>query len=303
MKRKIVFILGPTSSGKTLAALSFAERNGGEIVSCDSMQVYRDMDIITQAPGDDVLSRVPHYLVKMLSPEEEFSAARFVEEAGKSIRLILEKGKIPVFAGGTGLYVKALVDGLFTSPPKDDDFRARMNRAALEQGPEYLYSRLLKVDPDTASRLHPNDIRRVVRALEVYELTGRAIRDKKNEACGIAGIYDLRMFGLSMPRGLLYSRIEDNVESMFSRGLVDEVERILKRSLSLTAEKALGIKEVSLFLDGKLTLEEAKAELKKNTRRYAKRQLTWFRADSRVKWLDARKDPGDIAGEISDMIK
>ncbi|MGB2879799.1 MAG: tRNA (adenosine(37)-N6)-dimethylallyltransferase MiaA [Candidatus Omnitrophota bacterium] len=296
--QKIIFIVGPTSSGKTEVAISLAEKLGGEIISCDSMQVYRGMDIITRPPGEKLLSRVPHHLIKSISPDEEYSAARFVEEATRLIEDIISRKKTPVIAGGTGLYMKSLIDGLFSSPPKDEDLRKELEEEAHRQGNEALYKRLEEVDPGTASALHPNDLRRVIRALEVYELSGETIHEKKKESSGIGDKYDCKIFGMDFPREVLYGRINETVDQMFSEGLVEEVKRLREQPLSKTAGKALGIKEVCAFLDGREGFDEMTEELKKNTRKYAKRQLTWFRADERVEWVDANRDVNDITGDI-----
>ena len=296
--KTVIFIVGPTSSGKSAVAARLAERSNGEIISCDSMQIYRDMDVITRTPGDDLLSRARHHLIRTLPPEEESNAARFVEEAESIIISIISEGRVPVVAGGTGLYMKALVDGIFFSPPKDTEFRGRLREIALEKGREHLYRQLEEIDPGTAAGLHPNDMRRIVRALEIYKLTGKTIHEKKTESEGISGKYDCRMFGLDIPRKTLYARIDSAVEEMFKEGLVDEVKRLKRRKLSLTAEKALGVREVSAFLNGEISLEQAKEQLKKNTRRYAKRQLTWFRGDKRVMWVDADRDVEEIVEDI-----
>ncbi|MFH1395176.1 MAG: tRNA (adenosine(37)-N6)-dimethylallyltransferase MiaA [Candidatus Omnitrophota bacterium] len=298
MRNRIIFILGPTSSGKTKVAIEVAKKMNGEIVSCDSMQVYKDMDVLTQVPGDVFLNKVPHHLIKVVSPEQEFNAAKFVNMAQEVIDNICKKGKMPVFAGGTGLYVKALVDGMFPAPPKDETLREELLKLAKKMGNEYLYSELEKVDPDTAARLHSNDLRRIVRALEIFKLTGKTMQEKKSETRGITENYDCRMFGLSLPRKMLYERIENTVDKMFREGLVAEIEKLRTRKLSLTAARALGIKEVSAYLDGEISFEKAEEELKKNTRRYAKRQLTWFRSDNRIEWIDADRDAALVADEI-----
>lgn len=295
MKNKIIFILGPTASGKTKVAIELAKRLNGEVVSCDSMQVYEKMEIITQSVIDPATG---HHLLKVISPEEEFNAAKFIKMATGAIRAILKKGKLPIFAGGTGLYVKRLLDGIFSSPPKDIKLRRTFENIAKEKGNEYLHDELKKVDPVRAGELHFNDTRRIVRALEIFKLTGGKLTDKKNDSRGIFNKFDCRLFGLSLPRDVLYARIEARVDAMFNEGLVEEVKALKKRALSLTASKALGVKEVMAHLDGKMNLEETKKELKKNTRRYAKRQLTWFRADGRIEWIDADRDIGEIVDEI-----
>lgn len=303
MKPPVIFIVGPTSSGKSLVAVHLAMRINGEIVSCDSMQVYKDMNVVTQVPQKDLLSCIPHHLIRVIPPEKEFGVMQFVKEARKLIDLIISKGKIPIIAGGTGLYIKALIDGIFPSLPKDESFRGNLHKIASEKGNKFLYNWLMKIDPDSADRLHPNDIRRVIRALEVYKQTGKTISKKKTESKGIFRKYDCKMFGLKIPRELLYARINSTVEKMFEEGLVDEVRQLIKRKLGLTAEKALGIKEVSALLNGEMDLESTKEELKKNTRKYAKRQLTWFRADKRIIWLNATRDAEFVVKDIVKRIK
>jgi tRNA dimethylallyltransferase len=296
----LFFILGPTSSGKSSIAVALAERINGEVVSCDSMQVYKDMDILTQAPAEELTSRVPHHLTRLVPPEEEFNAARFAKLAGDAAEDIISRGKVPVFAGGTGLYVKALVDGLFSAPPGDKKLRTRLERLAAEHGNGYLHDMLTELDPEAASEIHPNNVKKVIRAIEVYETTGKTVSEKKQETKGLADRYDCRMFGLEWPREELYSRIENTVDRMFVSGLIDEVVALLSRNLSITAGKALGIKEVKAFLNGECGEQEAKEELKKNTRCYAKRQLTWFRADKRIKWINASRSAEEI---VDDMVK
>jgi len=302
MRNTVIFIIGPTSSGKSVVAAHLAEKLNGEVISCDSMQVYKDMDVITRPPKEDLLSRVTHHLVGTIPPEEEFNAARFASEAGSIINTIVSGGRIPVVVGGTGLYIRALVDGIFAAPPKDGILRERLREIAAREGKEYLYRQLEDVDPETANRLHPNDMRRIIRALEVYKLTGKTIGEKKTGSEGISRKYDCKMFALEIPRSTLYARIDSTVEGMFREDLAGEVEQLKRRRLSLTAEKALGIKEISAFLDGRINIKKAEEELKKNTRRYAKRQLTWFRGDKRVVWIDADRDVGEIAEDVMETI-
>ncbi|MDD4013919.1 MAG: tRNA (adenosine(37)-N6)-dimethylallyltransferase MiaA [Candidatus Omnitrophica bacterium] len=303
MKPIIIFILGPTSSGKSAVAAALAGRINGEVISCDSMQVYKDMDIITQAPGDDILSLAPHHLLRFLDPKEPYSAARYSSDAEKEISGVISRSHVPVFAGGTGLYVKALVDGIIDMPAGNEKIRRGLEKEALEKGSEYLHGLLFEADPHAAARLHPNDVRRVVRALEIHELGGRAVQDSGKEKRGIFNKYDIKMFGLDVPREDLYARIENNVERMFSAGLVEEVRRLLEKGPAKTALQALGIKEVSAYIDGAMTLKEVREELKMNTRRYAKRQLTWFRADKRIEWVNAARRVEEIVQEIVDQLK
>jgi len=301
-KKSVIFIVGPTSSGKTRVASGLADEVFGEIISCDSMQVYKDMDIITQAPPKEYLLKTEHYLVRVLPPEEEFSAAHFLQEAQECIEIIIAKGKTPIFAGGTGLYVKSLLDGLFASPPKSIEIRERLEDIAEAKGTEYLHAKLKKIDDEAAGKIHPNDLRRIVRALEVYELTGKTISEKKAETEGFSEKYDCKIFGLKLPRTLLYERIERAVDDMFEKGIIEEVKSLKGRDLSITAEKALGIKEISNYIDGKTGLKEAKDEIKKNTRRYAKRQMTWFRSDKRIEWINADQPIEKIIEEIIQVL-
>lgn len=297
-KGKVIFIVGPTSSGKTPLSLELAEKINAEIISCDSMQIYKGMDILTSAPGREDLSRVPHYLVKELEPSEEYSAAAFAAKAEDLIRAILSREKVPLVVGGTGLYMKALVVGLFDSPPKDEELREELSREAQEKGVECLFERLKRVDPDTCEKISSHDLKRIIRALEVYELTGDTIHARKKTSRGIGAEYECRLFALDLPREILYARINNAVDRMFDQGIIEEVKSLLGRALSLTASKAIGIKEVSGLLEGKMSLEEAKEEMKKNTRRYAKRQLTWFRADKRIEWIDADKNMKEMLEEM-----
>lgn len=303
MRSLIVFILGPTSSGKSAVAARLAEKAGGEVISCDSMQVYKGMGIITQAPGSELLSRAPHHLIGAVPPEEEYSAARFSREAGEAVKKIMSRGNIPVVAGGTGLYVRALVDGLFESPAKDEELRRSLKELAALKGPSYLHDKLQRIDPATAEKLHVNDMRRIIRALEVYELTGSTMSEKKAATRGISDDHDCGMFALRLERPVLYSRIDRTVGAMFERGVVEEVKRLKQKQLSLTAEKALGVKEISALLEGRATEDQAREELKKNTRNYAKRQLTWFRADKRITWIDADRPAEEIAEDILKLIE
>jgi len=300
MKPILVFILGPTASGKSEVAVRLAERIGGEIISCDSMQVYSDMEILTQAPGKDMVSRVKHHLLGVIKPEEEFSVAKFIELAAGAIEDILSRGKIPVLSGGTGLYVKALLEGLFSSPPKDKELREKLEREALEKGNMYLYGKLKKIDPEAASGIDPQNLRRVIRALEVFELTGKTFSEKKTETKGIGDRYNVGLFALEVPRDVLIGRIEKRVDKMFYSGLVDEVKELIGRKVSLTASKALGLKEVSCFVSGEIGSDEVKEELKIKTRQYAKRQMTWLRAVNHLEWVDAERAVDEIVFDVAE---
>jgi len=283
---KVIFIVGPTAIGKTGLAVKLAKKTRGEIISCDSMQIYKGMDILSQAPSKDDRRSVRHHLVGLLDPDKEYSAAAFRREAGRIIDLIRRRKKVPIVAGGSGLYVKALVDGLFSSPKADLKFRKKMAALASRHGTGRLHARLAAVDPAAAERIHPNDARRIIRALEVYHSTGRTMTELKAGTKGLAGCYRIKLFGLTGPREEIYSAIETRVDRMFAGGILREVKRLKQKKLSKTAKAVLGFKEVSGYLDGKYDLDTARYLLKRNTRHFAKRQLAWFRADKRIKWFD-----------------
>lgn len=290
---RIVFIVGPTATGKTALAVKLAAKIGGDIVSADSMQAYKGMEIVSQAPTASERRRARHHLTGYIDPRKESNVASFRRSATRAIRSIIKRKKIPIVVGGSGLYVKALVDGLFPSPAADVEFRKKM------QGRPGLYKMLSKIDPVSASRIHPNDERRIIRALEIHHATGKTMTELASETRGLKDEYDISIFGLNMARGKLYGAIERRVERMFKAGAVDEVRRLSKKRLSKTAAAVLGLKEIKGFLNGEYGIEEARELLKKNTRHFAKRQLAWFRADKRIKWFDvSRVDNKEIVKKI-----
>jgi tRNA dimethylallyltransferase len=275
-----LILTGPTGSGKTELALELAERSGAEIVAMDSMTLYRGMDIGTAKPTLAERQRVPHHLIDVLDPWQSASVAWWLEQAAVCSRDIAARGRRALIVGGTGLYLKALLRGLFDGPPADAALRQRLLAEAEESGHNVLHHRLTQVDPVAAARLHVNDVRRVVRALEVYELTGRAISawqeqwltSNQPEAPG-------RVLCLTLPRAELYDRINNRVQRMIDAGLIDEVEalRRLPQPLSREASQALGYKEVFEYLDGRATRAETIVRIQTRSRNFAKRQLTWFR--------------------------
>ncbi|MCX5665520.1 MAG: tRNA (adenosine(37)-N6)-dimethylallyltransferase MiaA [Candidatus Omnitrophica bacterium] len=284
-KSAAIFIVGPTAIGKTALALDLARKINGEIISCDSMQVYKGMDILSQSPKKTETKKVRYHLVRFLSPTKEYSAGSFKRIAAHLIDDIIRRGKTPIIAGGTGLYVKALVDGLFPTPKADPKFRKEMYDHAARYGNMRLYKKLEKIDPDSASTIHPNNVRRVVRALEICHSTGRTMTELKRGTKGIADKYRIKIFGLNAPREEVYANVNARVEKMFASGVVREVKKLSGKRLSRTARAALGLKEILGYLKEEYSLDEAKELMKRNTRRYAKRQLTWFRADKRIKWI------------------
>lgn len=278
----VYFLAGPTASGKTKLSLELAKKFNAEVISCDSMCVYKGMDILTSKPGRAEMKEIRHHLIDIISPGREFSAAQYRKLALKAIDDILERGKTPLFVGGSGLYVKAVVDGLFPTAKKDMKFRKKQEGLAEKYGKAYLYRKLKKIDPDRAGKIHPNDLRRIIRALEIY------YTEKKRPSELNAGTeplkYDFKILGLDIDRNELYKNINDRVEEMFKKGIVKEVRKLSRQRLSMTAKKALGYNEVLGYIKGRYSLDEAKELLKKNTRHFAKRQLTWFRQDKRIKW-------------------
>ncbi len=273
-------LTGPTGSGKSALALELAERLGAEIISMDSMTLYRGMDIGTAKPTPEERRRVPHHLIDVLDPWESASVAWWLERAAECCRDIEARGRRVLIVGGTALYLKALLHGLFEGPPADEALRQRLTTEAEQRGAQVLHDRLGEIDPATAQRLHPNDLRRIVRALEVWELTGRPISAWQSQWTHDAesGPAD-RILYLDLPREQLYARIDARVPAMMAAGLVDEVRalRQLPRPLSREAAQALGYKEAFAHLDGRATLEETTALIQTRSRQFAKRQLTWFR--------------------------
>ncbi|NIA15433.1 MAG: tRNA (adenosine(37)-N6)-dimethylallyltransferase MiaA [Nitrospiraceae bacterium] len=288
----LLAIVGPTASGKTALAICVAERLGTEIVSADSMQFYRGMEIGTGAPTADELERIPHHFVGFLDPSEDFSAGKFETQAKALVRNLNRNGKTAVVAGGSGLYVSALIDGLFPGPAKDEAIRARLAGEAGELGAAPLYERLKSVDPDYANRIQPGDLRRIVRALEVHELTGSPLSHLHRRHRESVAPLDAVQVGLDYDREVLYARVNARVDAMLTAGLLDEVQSLLNHGYGEHIERlrSLGYREMAAHLRGECTLEEATELMKRNTRRYAKRQLTWFRGDERVQWLRVEAD-------------
>ena len=284
---KVVFIVGPTGAVKTQIAINLAKKIDGEIICCDSMQIYKGLDILTGKPTAGQMSEVPHHLFSIKNLTENFSVAAYRKQALKKMKEIHGRGKIPIFVGGTGLYAQALLDGLFSSPQRDLRLRKKFQGQAAKYGARYLYEKLKKIDPQAANIINANDLRRIVRALEVYSVTGMTISQLKlNTSGGIYKRYPTCILCLYFKnRFLLYGRINQRVERMFSQGVVDEVKKAISIKLSMTASQALGIKHIKDFIKGKHGIERAKELLKLDTRRYAKRQLSWFRRDKRAKWV------------------
>lgn len=273
-----LFLTGPTASGKTAAGIELARRLDAEIVSMDSMALYSGMDIGTAKPTLAERLLAPHHLIDVVSPYEDYSVARYVSDAASVVREIESRGRRALFVGGTPLYLKSLLRGIFAGPEADWAIRRRLLQQAHDQGEAALHARLAEVDPQSAARLHPRDVRRVVRALEVFELTGQPISAWQQQTASPADASP-RVFVLDLPRPVLHERINRRVDAMFEQGLVAEVERLLAGgALSHTASQAVGYREVIEHLDGKLDLEATIELVKLRTRQFAKRQMTWFRS-------------------------
>lgn len=301
MKRKpVVFIVGPTAVGKTEAAVKLAQKINAEIVSCDSMQIYKGMEIITSKPALSLRKKIPHHLLDLISPAKVYNVAKYRKEALKKVKEIIKKGKVPLFVGGTGLYISLLIDGIFECRAQDNAIRNRLFNESGRFGSKGLYARLKRVDPKAAAKIHPNDARRIIRALEVFETTGKRISDLQKQRQGLSKDYDVKIFCLDMTREKLNKRIDARVEKMFAKGLVQEVKKLLKLKLSRTASYAIGIREIKGYLAGEYDLDQAKRLMSKSSRLYAKRQLTWFRKDKRINWIkvDFNEKPKDIALKI-----
>ncbi len=300
MKEKIVFLIGPTAVGKSKTAVSLAKKINAEIISCDSMQVYKGMDIITSKPPIVLRKIAPHHLISVIYPDKEYNVSRYYKDTARKVKEVLKRGKVPLIVGGTGLYMSILIDGIFKSRASSEVVRNRLYKEAEGRGSGYLYNKLKKADPEAAIRIHPNDTKRIIRALEVFEATGEPISKLQKQRRGLQDKYEIKVYGLNMQREKLYQKIEERVEKMFTGGLIGEVKRLLKLKLSKTAAYAIGIKELKGFFCGLYGLDEAKRLIKRNTRLYAKRQMTWFRKDRRINWIEVgeKEKPQSIANRI-----
>ena len=280
--RNIIFLVGPTAIGKSEVSLHLAKLLNAEIISCDSMQVYKGMDIGTQKISLSDRKKIPHHLIDVISPARNFSVADFRKKALSSIEKIHKKNKSVLFVGGTALYMKALVDGLFPSPEADRALRKKLLLEEKESYKGFLHKKLKKVDSKTAKLLHPNDTRRIIRALEIYINTNIPMSELKKETKGLKDNYNIKIFCLNQDRDTLYENINKRVDSMFKRGLLAECKRLKIKRLSRSAGQALGYKEIFTYLNKKISLSDAKELIKRSTRNLAKRQLSWFRNDKRI---------------------
>ena len=301
-KPKLIVVAGPTASGKTACAVELCRRIGGEVISADSMQIYRGMDVLSAMPTEEEMRGVPHHMLGVADPSERYSAAMYRDKANVAIADVLAREKKAVVCGGTGLYINALTRPLSFSERSDEKLHDELLALADEPGGRArLHAMLRQVDPESADRLHENDVRRVARAIEIFRLTGVTQTEQARLDAQREGDYDETVFALDWPRDALYRRIDQRVDAMIEAGLVNEVRRLMKDEARYpTAAQAIGYKEIAAALLGRMTLDEAIARVKQATRNFAKRQLTWFRRDPRTVWIPAQaRTPEAIAGEMA----
>lgn len=288
-KGKMIVLTGPTAVGKTALSIALAKEIGGEIISADSMQVYRYMDIGSAKISKEEMHGVPHHLIDVLDPSEEFHVYRFQQMAKEAVKEIYQNGHIPIVAGGTGFYIQALLYDIDFSTEEDHTaLRAELEKTAAEKGSAYLHEQLKEIDPVSAQEIHPNNQKRIIRALEFYRLNGAKISDHNQMQRQKEAAYDFRYFVLNDDRARLYQRIEERVDEMLEKGLLNEVKRLKEMGYQrdLVSMQGLGYKELLSHLAGECTLDEAIYLIKRNTRRFAKRQLTWFRRERNIIWLE-----------------
>lgn len=283
----VAAVVGPTATGKTHLAVELALRFSGEVISADSMQIYRGLDIGTAKPTLEEMQGVPHYLVGFLDPSQPFSVAEYVRLASEAAADIRKRGKLPIIAGGTGLYVSSFLKGLNFSPEgRDDALRSLLREKAKRDGPQSLVEELRTFDPESAARIHPNNVGRVIRAIEVYRVTGVTMSEQMRRSREAPSVYDAAVIGLAYrDRTKLYDAIERRVDRMMEAGLLQEAESVYTMEHPATAAQAIGYKEFFPYFRGECTLEEAIETVKRESRRYAKRQLTWFRREESVEWI------------------
>ena len=288
-KNKVIVICGPTASGKTALSIELAKQIHGEIVSCDSMQIYKDMNIGTAKPTPEEMQGIKHYLIGYVSPEERYSVSDYKSDAKKAIKEIIKKGKMPIVVGGTGLYLDSLIYEIEYQDIKlDEAYRQKLEQEVEEKGLEELYEKAKQIDAKAMEKISQNDKKRILRVLEIYHATGKTKTEQEMESRKKEVEYDYKVYALNWDRQKLYDRINKRVDIMIEQGLIEEVKQILKKYDTFpTAMQGLGYKEVVEYLEGKVTIEEMIEKIKMETRRYAKRQLTWFRKNKQTIWLNA----------------
>lgn len=286
-KPKVIVICGPTASGKTALSIELAKKVNGEIISSDSMQIYKDMDIGTAKPTEKEMQGIKHYLIDFVEPNQRYSVAEFKKDAENAIEEVLEKDKTPIVVGGTGLYVDSLIYGIeYPDIELDEKYREELEKRADKEGLELLYNEAKKIDPQAIEKISKNDKKRILRILEIYKATGKNKTEQEKESRKNGIKYDYKVFAINMDREILYDRINKRVDIMIENGLIEEVEKLLKKYTEFpTAMQGLGYKEVVEYLQGKITKEEMIEKIKRETRRYAKRQITWFKKNKQTIWI------------------
>ncbi len=299
-KIKLIVVVGPTASGKTGLGIQLAQAIGGEIVSADSMQIYRYMNIGTAKPTPAELTKASHHLIDCLDPKQPYNAGKFVEDADRCIREIDQRGKFAIVLGGTSLYIRALVQGIIPVPDTPPKLKEEVHGMVEREGLAKVYERLKALDPKSASPLHPNDVSRICRAMEVVLQTGRSIQEFQNRHRFQSKRYDAYFLGVRWPREILYERINRRIVMMIDEGLIEEVESLLQRGYdeSLPSMKSIGYKQACQYLKGEFSKEEMIADIQQKTRHYAKKQMTWYRKDESVVWLDQ----GNLTEEVKQDI-
>ena len=298
-KPKVMVICGPTASGKTALSIELAKKINGEIISSDSMQIYKDMDIGTAKPSKEEMQGIQHYLLDFVEPSQRYSVAEFKKDAEKAIEEILQKGKTPIIVGGTGLYVDSLIYGIeYQTIEFDEQYRKQLEERVEKEGLETLYNEAKKIDPQAIEKISANDKKRILRILEIYKATGKNKTEQELESRKNGVKYDYKVFAINMDREKLYERINKRVDIMIENGLIEEVEKLLEKYKEFpTAMQGLGYKEVVEYLQGKVSKEEMIENIKRETRRYAKRQLTWFRKNKQTIWIE----PCDIQKILNEI--
>ena len=303
-KKKLIAIVGPTASGKTALAIELAKKYDGEVVSADSMQIYKGMEIASAKPTEEEMQGIPHHLMSFLEPSETFSVSDFVRLATEAIEDILNRGKLPIVCGGAGLYIRSLLDNVaFTAEEPDEALRSELNARLESEGGEALLKELSSFDPETAAKLSPNDGKRIVRAIEIYRTTGITMSEQISLSKLTPSPYDVTVIGLTFAdRQNLYDRINRRVDEMLVRGLLPEADKFYSSEKSVTSSAAIGYKELKPYLDGKITLDAATEKLKMESRRYAKRQITWFKRDEYIHWIEVDRCD-DVVAEAEKIVE
>ena len=301
-KPKVIVICGPTASGKTSLSISLAKKINGEIVSCDYMQIYKEMDIGSAKPTVEEMQEIKHYLVDFVSPEKRYSVSEYKEDASKAIEEIINKGKTPIIVGGTGLYLNSLIYNIqYNEMEVDLNYRRELEKEAEEYGLEVLYNRAKEIDPEAMEKVSANDKKRITRVLEIYNATGRNKTELEKKSRKEVP-YNYLIFGINMERSILYDRINKRVDIMLEQGLIEEVKNLINKYSNMpTAMQGLGYKEVKEFLDGNISKEEMIEKIKMETRRYAKRQITWFKRIENIIWLDGLNKTEENVNSIMEV--